>query len=183
MDRGPCSVEVAVVLYAYKLLYPDKLFLNKGNHETVHVHVGGEFKKECLEKYDQEIYEAFLESFRFLPLAATIERRYFVVHGGPSIDRGFALDDVRTLQRTDDKSDLSTQLLWNDPVMPEEKLKTPRGGGKLFAPSIVDAFLKKEGLSMIIRSHEFTAKLADGHKKDGNCLTGEFVVLNFSCVN
>ena len=181
VDRGPCSIEVAVILYAYKLLYPEKFFINRGNHETVHEHVGKDFKKEFLEKYDQEVFKAFSNSFRFLPLAAVIGRQYFVVHGGPLVDRDFAIDDIRALQRPGGESDLTTQLLWNDPVMhpvmPEEKSKTPRGGGKLFGSSVVDAFLMKEGLSMIIRSHEFTSKLAEGHKADGKFLTGEFVAL------
>lgn len=174
MDRGPCSIEVASVLYAYKLLHPEKFFINRGNHETVHVHVGGEFRKECLEKYDQELFDAFSDSFHALPIATVIAKRYFVVHGGPSVDMDFALDDIRALSRSNDESDLKIQLLWNDPVLPQEKSKTPRGGGQLFDSSVVEAFLKKEGLSMIIRSHEFTARMAEGHKVDGKCLTGKF---------
>jgi serine/threonine-protein phosphatase 5 len=150
VDRGPCSIEVAVILYAYKLLYPEKFIINRGNHETVHEYVGEDFKKECLEKYDEDVFKAFSNSFWFLPLAAVIGRQYFVVHGGPSVDRDFAIDDIRALRRPGGESDLTTQLLWNDPVMPEEKSKTTRGGGKLFGPSVVDAFLMKEGLSMII---------------------------------
>jgi serine/threonine-protein phosphatase 5 len=143
VDRGPCSIEVASILYAYKLLHPEKFFINRGNHETIHQHVGEEFKKECLEKYDQELFDAFLDSFHALPMATVIAQRYFVVHGGPQVDTDFALDDVRALPRSNDESDLRIQLLWNDPIMPEEKSKTPRGGGKLFDPTVVNAFLKK----------------------------------------
>jgi diadenosine tetraphosphatase ApaH/serine/threonine PP2A family protein phosphatase len=78
---------------------------------------------------------AFSNSFQVLPLAAVIGRQYFVVHGGPLVDRDFAIDDIRALRRPGSGSDLTTQLLWNDPVMPGEKSKTPRGGCTVYWPS------------------------------------------------
>jgi serine/threonine-protein phosphatase 5 len=182
VDRGPCSIEVAVILYAYKLLYPKKFFINRGNHEMIHEHVGDEFKKECVDKYGGElghtVLATFLSSFQCLPLATVIGQKYLVVHGGPSVDPDFTLDNIRALKIPGDESDLKTQLLWNDPVKPEETSKSSRGGGKLFKPNVVDDFLKKEGLSWIIRSHE--SRMADGHKADGKCLTGNFTTPLYS---
>ena len=33
VDRGPGSVEITIILFAFFLLYPNGVFLNRGNHE------------------------------------------------------------------------------------------------------------------------------------------------------
>ncbi|GMR58106.1 hypothetical protein PMAYCL1PPCAC_28301, partial [Pristionchus mayeri] len=37
VDRGAHSVEVVCVLAAWKLLFPDNVFLLRGNHELAHI--------------------------------------------------------------------------------------------------------------------------------------------------
>ena len=33
VDRGPYSVEIAIILFAFFLLYPMGVYINRGNHE------------------------------------------------------------------------------------------------------------------------------------------------------
>lgn len=42
------------------------------------------FRAEVLVKYDQEIYDKFMECFDMLPIACLVNNSYFCVHGGIS---------------------------------------------------------------------------------------------------
>ena len=33
VDRGPYSIEIAIILFAFFLLYPMGVYINRGNHE------------------------------------------------------------------------------------------------------------------------------------------------------
>ena len=54
---------------------------------SIELNIGVEnftFRKECLEKYDLEIYENIMEMFDSLPLVCIVNDLYFCVHGGIS---------------------------------------------------------------------------------------------------
>lgn len=54
------------------------------------------FRTECLEKYDQNIYELFIELFNSMPLAALINEKYLAVHAGVSPELN-QLGDIQKL--------------------------------------------------------------------------------------
>ena len=58
----------------------------RGNHESRKMTDRFTFREECLDKYDEETYELFMELFDNLPLAAVVANKYFAVHGGISPD-------------------------------------------------------------------------------------------------
>ena len=88
VHRGKDGCEIMLILLLFKICYPAHVFLNRGNHEAGNVTEIYGFKAECTErKYDEEVYDAFIELFECLPLGTIVEnvvskKRVFVVHGG-----------------------------------------------------------------------------------------------------
>jgi len=86
VDRGILGIEVCLLLFAIKLNTPKHVVLLRGNHESRNMTEAFTFRLEVLEKYDQEIYDLFMEVFDSLPLAALIAKKYLAMHGGISPD-------------------------------------------------------------------------------------------------
>lgn len=72
------------LLLVLKLQYPENVFLIRGNHESRAMTEQYNFRSECIEIYNQEIYDLMMEFFDSLPLACIVNKAYFCVHGGIS---------------------------------------------------------------------------------------------------
>ena len=85
---GDNSVEVMMIMVAFKLAFPKAVHLNRGNHEDAlanqHYGFADEVKKKC-----PGTFQDFQDFFENLPLAAVVNNHTFVVHGGL-----FRFDDV-----------------------------------------------------------------------------------------
>jgi serine/threonine-protein phosphatase 5 len=180
VDRGSWSTEIALLLYSYKWLRPQKFFLNRGNHETDDMNRVYGFEGECKAKYNERTFKLFSESFSALPLATLIGKKYLTLHGGLFSDDKTTLDDIRALnrhgQRQPGQSGLMMEMLWTDPQPEPGRGPSKRGVGLQFGPDVTKRFCENNGLEAVIRSHEVRM---EGYEVEhgGRCITGEFLDL------
>ena len=156
VDRGSFSLEVVLTFFLWKLHDPTCIYLTRGNHETKNMNRIYGFEGEVKAKYDDKIFQLFLEVFEWLPLAAVLGGKVFVTHGGIPTDPAVTLDDIRKIKRGMEPSEggLMSDLLWSDPQPFPGKSPSKRGIGFSFGPDITKAFLERNGLNLLVRSHE-----------------------------
>jgi serine/threonine-protein phosphatase 2B catalytic subunit len=54
------SIEICILFFCYKILYPTTFFMLRGNHESFHLTSHFQFREECYKKYDQEVYDTII---------------------------------------------------------------------------------------------------------------------------
>lgn len=117
VDRGKKSLETILLLFCYKLKFPENFFLLRGNHESANVTRVYGFYDECKRRCNIKIWKTFIDVFNCLPIAAIVASKIFCVHGGlsPSLAH---MDDIRQIARPTDVPDygLLNDLLWSDPA-------------------------------------------------------------------
>ncbi|KAI5088864.1 serine/threonine-protein phosphatase with EF-hands 1 [Silurus meridionalis] len=107
VDRGKKSMEIIIILFAFLLLYPDHMHLNRGNHEDHIMNLRYGFTKEVMQKYKthgREILQLLQDVFSLLPIATVIDNKVLIVHGGISDETD--LDFLSSVERHKVKSAL-----------------------------------------------------------------------------
>ncbi|KAL4172734.1 hypothetical protein KRP22_007897 [Phytophthora ramorum] len=177
VDRGSHGVEVMLLLLAFKLLHPEFVFLNRGNHEERMINEVFGFKAEVYAKYNPNngvtgdlgpryspstIFQKFEAVFDLFPIFALVNRSVFVVHGGLSNHKDVTINELLQLNHRREvpslgmgrADELFTNLLWSDPRDANGWSPSSRGAGVEFGPDITKAFCTKNGINLVIRSHE-----------------------------
>ena len=156
VDRGKNSVETMCLLLAYKIKYPQNLFLLRGNHESEIInHVYG-FYDECRRRYNIKTYKLFSDCFNWLPISAIVDDKILCMHGGISPDLT-SLDKIRKIVRPTEVPDkgLLCDLLWSDPDKNVDGWGgNERGVSVTFNENIVNKMIEDLDIDLICRAHQ-----------------------------
>jgi len=194
LDRGAHQLEVVAVVLALKAVFPMRVWLIRGNHEDTHQNQAMGpcgFHNHCMQRLGQQIgYRVFNTihvALCYLPFACLVNKRILVVHGGIG-DGRWTLDHIRNQRPPIDHDGLVRDpvlfnVLWSDPIPdnPSMELDTcgvhasPRDGHQnlivTFAKDVTDLFCARNGIALVVRSHQ---AIAQGHGYDimhgGRCM-------------
>lgn len=155
VDRGKQSLETILLLFCYKIKYPENFFLLRGNHECASVTRVYGFYDECKRRTNIKTWKIFIDTFNTLPVAAIIAQKIFCVHGGlsPSLTN---MNQLRSIQRPTDVPDfgLLNDILWSDPADTENEWEdNERGVSYCFNKVAINKFLAKFGFDLVCRAH------------------------------
>ena len=156
VDRGKQSLETVCLLLCYKIKFPEKVTLLRGNHESSVTNRIYGFYDECKRRYNVRIWRSFTDLFNWLPVAAIIDEKILCMHGGLSPELK-NLQNITDIPRPTDIPDtgLLCDLLWSDPDKDcVEYDENDRGVSVIFGEKIVQDFNKKNDLDLIIRAHQ-----------------------------
>lgn len=174
VDRGKHQLETVALIFSLKLLYPSRVYLNRGNHEDgmMNMQMGEHgFLGKCEQRFGeakgQEVFVAICQVWDRLPLATLVGGRILVLHGGIG-DGQWDLSHLMNTKRPLPSDVLSQDpvvynVLWSDPVDEDHAdgfgiHSSPRDQHEdlilRFGKDITDSFCERNGVSMIVRSHE-----------------------------
>ncbi len=178
IDRGSFGVEILFIIMYQLIARPDRMFVNRGNHESSYCTRDYGFMKECLTKYTAEsgAFDASLRLFRALPIGTRVQSSIFVVHGGIWEDLSITLEDIQKMDRDFDFSaDVETevtplmQALWSDPDPANGLSPSFRPYVRKFGPDRTAQFLDTNKLDFLVRSHEMVNNGYTSHHNDTMC--------------
>ena len=156
VDRGKQSLETVSLLLCYKIKYPEKVTLLRGNHESSVTNRIYGFYDECKRRYNIRLWKSFTDLFNYLPVAALIDDKILCMHGGLSPDLK-SIQNIQDISRPTDIPDqgLLCDLLWSDPDKEAVDYdENDRGVSVIFGEKVVTDFNKKNDLDLIIRAHQ-----------------------------
>lgn len=152
---GLDNVDTLLLLLTFKILYPENLFLLRGNNETDNPLYSTSLKDECLRKKCS--FSSFVSVFDSMPIAAVVGEKIFCVHSGisPSI-QNITLDNrpepipssglIFDLLRSDTSSSISHYAI------------DQRDQSTIFGSKALQEFLDKNNYELVVRGHRCSSE-------------------------
>ena len=156
IDRGSYSIENINLLMSMKRLFPDRVILIRGNHETREINVRFDFYENVIRRYGMAVFERYNQIFAKLPLAVLTWNKVFALHGGipEGLDNLNEINGLQDMVNPDDR--IMFQILWNDPVEKDGWFfRNFRGKySQKFGREAFKFFMKKHDIKLFLRAHE-----------------------------
>ena len=179
VDRGEFSIETLTLVFVMKILWPQNVYLIRGNHEFTTLWSSCGFLNEVTTLYgnDSVIHE-ISHALAFVPIAARVNQKNLCLHGGigPEFTSVSQLEQLRRPIYEFSEEPLQS-LLWSDPDAKCEGYRpSTRGSGFIFGEKETMKFLEDNNLELLIRGHQCT---------DDGCdfMFDDHLVTVFSCSN
>jgi len=157
VDRGKLGLETITLLLAYKVKFPGKVFLLRGNHEVASVNRTYGFFDECKRRYNVRLWRVIVDAFNCMPCAAVIDEKIFCCHGGLSPEL-VSMGQIQRLKRPCDVTDsgLLCDLLWADPddAVRGWAENAQRQVSYTFGEGALNDFLKRHDFDLLVRAHQ-----------------------------
>ena len=162
VDRGVHQLECLIIILSLKILYPNKIYILKGNHETLEMNQYYGFFHVFLDRFkDSQKFQEVLEIYNVLPFCAIINKKILCVHGGIP-ENSSILEKIKGIKTKNLNSIIESieqdlyQSIWNDPKEGlEEFMHSFRGPGiKFFGEKAFNDFMEANHLQYLIRAHE-----------------------------
>ena len=156
VDRGKQSIETICLLLAYKIQNPVNFFILRGNHECGAINRIYGFYDECKRRYSVKLWKLFVILFNELPIAACIDDKILLLHGGLSPELN-ELKQLSKIKRPTDipEAGLLCDILWSDPESNRKSWdNNERGVSYTFNERVLSDFLKKNDLDLLCRAHQ-----------------------------
>jgi len=136
-SNGP---RIILLLLLYKIWYPNQITVLRGNKECEHLLKESRGMRNIESLYGKSVVEQFLEVCLSMPVAAVVEKKYFVTNGGPFNE------PISEMQKENKKKSDKLQIALES----HESCSSMFGGFKI---EDTRGFLQREDLKMIINSY------------------------------
>lgn len=182
-DRGTHSAEVLYFVLCLFLRRPDRVFLNRGNHEDVSMNDAYGFFDELCRKYGVQTARVLRNTidrlYVSMPLCTWVPKHEtFIAHAGPPLllnGRGASSEEIGKIQRksfsrtaaskttlggaatAEEGTHILEALLWGDPDPHMSAVgvrASNRGAGILYSVDACLEWMTTNGVSCFVRSHQ-----------------------------
>lgn len=155
IDKGDNNLLLLYVVFYLKLLYPDNIFILRGNHETIYFF--GRFMsfrkevKKTFKKNAGKILDSFYKTFDYLPIIAVSKKGIVAMHGGPP--KSMTLYGLTRIGMH--------EILWSDIKRGRRNSSNSwyrLNKGHKIGIKDVELFLDNLGMDVLFRGHSHTMK-------------------------